>query len=54
MTNHSPKGLSGDINGTLRLNASADGSFSSPTITLFELPLPGGIVIPGYVADSEY
>lgn len=41
-------GLSANINGVLRVNASADGSFSSSSITLLDLPLPGGLVIPGY------
>ncbi|KZV75520.1 hypothetical protein PENSPDRAFT_748414 [Peniophora sp. CONT] len=40
-------GMTGSIDGALRVQASADGTFSSPSITLLDLPLPGGIVIPG-------
>ncbi|KZV75519.1 hypothetical protein PENSPDRAFT_680989 [Peniophora sp. CONT] len=39
-------GMSGSISGALRVQASANGIFSSPVITLLDLPLPGGVVVP--------
>ncbi|VDB99767.1 unnamed protein product [Peniophora sp. CBMAI 1063] len=40
-------GMTGSIDSALHVKASADGIFSSPSITLLDLPLPGGIDIPG-------
>lgn len=40
--------MSGSIDGALRVQANAEGKFSK-SITLFDFPLPGGIVIPGYI-----
>ncbi|KAI0319873.1 hypothetical protein OF83DRAFT_1169791 [Amylostereum chailletii] len=39
-------GFTGNINSTLNLQANAGGSFSSPSLTLLQIPL-AGIVIPG-------
>lgn len=40
--------MSGSIDGALRVQANVEGSFSN-SVTLFDFPLPGGIVIPKYV-----
>ena len=41
-------GMTGSIDSALHVKASADGTFSSPSITLLDLPIPGSIDIPGF------
>ena len=45
--------LSGSINGALRIQSDAEGTFSN-SVTIFDFPLPGGIVIPGYVYNDRF
>ncbi|KAI0032433.1 hypothetical protein K488DRAFT_70636 [Vararia minispora EC-137] len=40
-------GLTGSVNGSLHIVATADGTFSSPDLTLLDVPLPGFVGIPG-------